>query len=1390
MPDDATPPRNVEPQATSISSISGGVNITADQATISGDVVGRDKIVSYLGYTVEQVNRLVAQISATFQPKPFDNSCPYLGLDFFTEDDARRFFGRERLVSDLLERVQTSRFVIIAGPSGSGKSSLVRAGLLHALKQGALPAAHSDRWLYTTLTPGHDPIEQLALAMSRLAKSPDAAKYMREHSAEVGALHECAESQLSDRKDQRVVIFVDQFEEVFTQISKDSDRVVFLNLLTTAATIENGRVTVLFALRSDFVTNCATYPQLYALVNQQFLLVGAMQPDELVSAIARPALEVGLRIDPDLIAQIVNDMQDEPGVLPLMQFALKDLFDAQQAKGGVIALTLDDYLARGGLRKALERHADRAFAKLNPNEQQLARSIFAGLIEIGSGHEDTRRTASFAELIPASSAAEPVKAVIQKLADARLITTAEQDRKESVTISHERLIDAWPWLRKLIDTNRESIALQNEIARDAQEWDRNQRDASYLYVGARLANAREQLTAKKIVLSGTAQAFVAAGIAAVEEARQREEARRQKELNNARKRVVVFSLIAIVAIVAATFALILGNQSSQNADVASRNAAAAQAASTLAVANASTARTAEAKSVSDASNRATAEANALAQRDEAQRQSRVALSRQLAAQAQFRLGDRLDLALLLGVQANRITNTLEARSTLLGSLQYSRQIVRRWPNVGAVATLSPSGNTLATGGRDGVTLWKLSDVLTPEELVKLPGPDNARVVNIVFNSDGAVLASRFSDDTIILWNVTDLRQPIQVGMITDTVPHMNDFRPYVSASTAFAPECAKPFDVRIDLCGNVLASSGESEVVLWDVSNPNAIRVLANLYDYGVTSLAFSHNGTELATGLYDPGKTILWNISQLKTQPPKRLASLENSGNVWSVAFSPDDESLVAGGDEGITVWDISNPNGPVEIETPRPESTSPVHTLAFSYCGKTLASGSDDHTITLWDESDPRKPAKLGTLMAHSASINSVSFDPHCAGLPVTGTELPAEKLISADSDNTVIFWNVSDLDAGLMQSGPTGVAAGPNIAVARSELGDILASADNTGVALWNLSGHNALEPQILFTITTEMQPINAVAISPNGKLVAVGGEGIVLWDMTDQLDPQQILSWDGNMKPPIHSLIFDPSSKILAAGGENGIMLWDLSNPQSAVPLRTLDNLITDIAPGEEGYLDYFVSSVTFSRDGGLLSAIIEVMVDTQPTAVILRDISMPQLPRKITPPDHNYSVNRVAFSPTNLVLAASFDDGTVMLWGMSDRDTFQPLSVNDIKQPGRVSSIVFSPDGNTLAVGNSSTISLWDVSNPSAPRRLGEELSVGAFTNMVFSSDGKTLISSGDGITLWDVDSTSWQARACQMAGRNLTRDEWRQYMGEEPYRKTCDKLPLESEAMPTPTPVP
>ena len=226
--------------------------------SIGGNVTGTITIGH--GYTAEQVSLLLKQITTTLQPKPFDGRCPYKGLEVFEEEDAELFFGRERLVDDLVSRVKESRTVFITGPSGSGKSSLVRAGLIHTLKQGEIKNLHSERWLYETMKPGREPIKDLALAFSRL-KSPELANYFQAHSSEINVLNECAESVLSGRKDQRFLLFIDQFEEVFTQISQEEERIAFINMLAHAGSLENGRVIILFAMRSDFVSNCATYPR-------------------------------------------------------------------------------------------------------------------------------------------------------------------------------------------------------------------------------------------------------------------------------------------------------------------------------------------------------------------------------------------------------------------------------------------------------------------------------------------------------------------------------------------------------------------------------------------------------------------------------------------------------------------------------------------------------------------------------------------------------------------------------------------------------------------------------------------------------------------------------------------------------------------------------------------------------------------------------------------------------------------------------------------------------------------------------------------------------------------------------------------------------------------------
>ncbi|MBK9782307.1 MAG: AAA family ATPase [Anaerolineales bacterium] len=627
--------------------------------SVGGDI-GGDINIGNTGYTADQVSILLTQIQSTFQPKPFDGRCPYKGLDVFEEEDAELFFGREKLVDDLVSRVKDSRTVFVTGPSGSGKSSLVRAGLIHALKQGAIKG--SERWLYATMKPGRDPIGELGRVVSSLASSTNPEDEIRAKAMKDATIFaRWCEIVLKEGRDKRLVLFIDQFEEVFTQISKEEERIAFLNLLTHAATIENGRVIILFSMRSDFVSNCATYPQLNALLNQQFVQIGAMQPEELVSAIAQPALRVGLRIDPDLIAQIINEMKGEPGALPLMQFALKDLFDSQQEKSGVPALTLNDYLQRGGIHKALERHADDSFSKLSRNEQELARSIFSGLIEIGRGTQDTKRTALFDELVPANTKAEDIEAIVQKLADARLITTDESAGRDTVTISHEKLIDAWPWLKKLVNENRDVIALQNEISADAKEWEEHKRDTSYLYTGGRLANVREQVKKQKLALTHLAQEFIRTG------------STRQK-----RRQVLLTSASSVILIAAILASVVFRNQAQSNIEIANT----AQAASTFAIAQQETAKLAQAK---------------------AEEQANIALARQLSSQAlplYSNENPEQETAVLLATQSMRLFPHSEA-AQILQSNTLANLITETTQNseVHSVA-FSPDGDLIVSGGCD------------------------------------------------------------------------------------------------------------------------------------------------------------------------------------------------------------------------------------------------------------------------------------------------------------------------------------------------------------------------------------------------------------------------------------------------------------------------------------------------------------------------------------------------------------------------------------------------------------------------------------------------------------------------------------------------------------------
>jgi hypothetical protein len=310
-----------------------------------------------------------------------DRVCPYRGLEVFEEQHAAFFFGRGDDIRRVVEKLKASRFLAVLGPSGCGKSSLVRAGVIPVLKQGALPG--SDTWTVRLLTPGARPLSRLAGQVARLFPQEPTLDTLDRLRADERTLDLAASLALAERPDdQQMVLVVDQFEETFTLCADEAERTAFLANLCYAATIPGGRLVVVVALRADFYHRCASYPQLAALAARQFL-VSPLGADGLREVIERPAWRAGLELQAGLVHTVLGDVADRPGSLPL---------EVWQRRQGHL-LTLEAYVASGGVKGALAQRATTTYERLTPAQQQIARRVLLRLIQPGGhrGHPPSGR---------------------------------------------------------------------------------------------------------------------------------------------------------------------------------------------------------------------------------------------------------------------------------------------------------------------------------------------------------------------------------------------------------------------------------------------------------------------------------------------------------------------------------------------------------------------------------------------------------------------------------------------------------------------------------------------------------------------------------------------------------------------------------------------------------------------------------------------------------------------------------------------------------------------------------------------------------------------------------------------------------------------------------------
>lgn len=491
-----------KPRAKSRSSSSG------DNYDLSGDF--RGAVVNIKSTIVS--NAEVKDLE-NLPPEPGD--APFQGLQYFDEKDANRFFGREALVSKIVGRLAASRFLTVIGASGSGKSSVVRAGVIPALRRGerladgSLPPTDSGQWDIRILTPSAHPLDALAASLTRDAESVSALTALRSDlSQDPHSLSLVARRVLAQENKKHLLLVIDQFEEVFTQCHNDDERRGFIDNLLHAIDPANPQpITILLTLRADFYTQLAFQDHLRELVSQNQEFIGAMSRDELTRAILQPAALGNWKVQEGLVEVILDDLGSEPGALPLLSHALLETWKRRRGR----VLTVSGYTAAGGVRGAIAQTAETVFRqRLSSEQQPIARMIFIKLAEMGEDSLDTRRRAAFSELITRATDTSTIDAVLSILTDARLVTTGTLEPGDTriVEVAHEALIREWPTLRDWLNQNREGLILHRQLTEDTNDWLKLRRDSGALYRGVRLKQTLEWVTNNADLISLAEQEFL------------------------------------------------------------------------------------------------------------------------------------------------------------------------------------------------------------------------------------------------------------------------------------------------------------------------------------------------------------------------------------------------------------------------------------------------------------------------------------------------------------------------------------------------------------------------------------------------------------------------------------------------------------------------------------------------------------------------------------------------------------------------------------------------------------------------------------------------------------------------------------------------------------------
>ena len=1189
-------------------------------------------------------------------------SNPFPGLRPFESNESHLFFGRDEQIGKLLAKFSQTRFLAVVGTSGSGKSSLVRAGLIPALRSGMLPNARG-KWRIAVMRPSNDPMGNLGRALNApevfgSAEPGNVAiqQAITEATLRLGSqgLIEVAHQNLM-AGDENLLVLVDQFEELFRFLREarktgnhqaENDAADFVKLLLESVKDE-ANIYVIITMRSDFLGDCSQFWDLPEAINESQYLVPRLTRTQLREVIEGPVAIGGGEIAPQLVNQLLNDIADDQDQLPILQHALMRTWDEwrqpnHKHESSPEVIDVCCYTEIGGMASALSKHAYEAFEKDLPDDRhrQIAERMFKALTEKGEDNREIRRPVEFGKLCAVTGASEEeLKTVIEAFRESGRSflmppVGTKLDETKLVDISHESLIRVWTKLQQWTNEEADSSSIYLRLAdaahrkaelwrgkdlQEAEDWldknnpteawakryDTNFTAAMKFLSDSQQQRQEEQEHAERQQCEKTEQAErELAQAQALAEAQQKRAEEKTRSASKSRRLAIGLAVLGLLAAIGGVIAF-TQYQSAESNLIQSR--------SLLYIAN-----------------------QLLAW--DAYDQKRF-----------FRVYDSLEDSFpRLGASKKEDMRSFDWYY-LWRQMHNEKQTLRGHTSTVSSVVFSPDGRMLASGSFDySLRLWNVGN---KKELRVLNGHTSV-VTSVAFSLNSQILASGSWDNTVRLWDVASGAELHKLEGHKGTVN-----------AIAFSPD------------GRTLASaSSDNTLKLWDVVSGKELRSLER-HIFPVTSVAFSPNGRMLASGGWD-------HILLLDVESWKELRKLGGKISLVSrVVFSPDGRTLASVGyDDALTLWNVDSGKELRKLKG----HTETVNAMAFSPNGQILASASNDQTLRLWDVVSGKETRKLE---GHADAISSVAFSPD------------GRTLVSASSDDTLKLWDVEVREDLCKLEGHLG----PVNSVMFSPDGRTMASgSDDKTVRLWDVNSGKELRSLVGHT-----DSVRSVAFSPDGQILASGSSDktIRLWDVATGKELHKLERHTGT----INAVAFSPDGQILVSGSsDKTAILWSVESGKELQELNGYDDEIRSIAfspdqqmlaSANDGVLQLIwvmrdskklqklkwlglSFSVTFSPDGRTLAS-------GSYQSVTLLDVKNLWNRRELK--RHSGTVKSMSFSPDGRTLVSSSDDKTLRLWDVASGKELHSLAGHTAS----VNSVAFSPDGRTLASGSQDkTILLW------------------------------------------------------------------------------------------------